>query len=840
MRAATAAAVLIALSAPEPAAAQQLRPAGTGGIAALERALVSAARNARVLVIAAHPDDEDTELLTLLSRGHGVDVAYLSLTRGEGGQNLIGPELGELLGVIRSGELVAARSVDGGRQFFTRAFDFGFSRSLEEAQRFWPRDSILADVLRVIRRFRPQVLVSVWTGTPRDGHGQHQYAGWIAREAFELLRDSAWGPRKLYRTTRFDTAGTSLSIPSGTVDPIEGRSYLQLAMASRSLHRSQDMGQLQRLGPSAARLGLIAVKGEQPPGTDALFSGVDTSLAPSLRRYAALIDSARSMLAPRRVGSVLPVLLRALQELRRNADSAFRAAKEPLLTEAVLAAASIIVDATADDGRVAAGETVRTGVRVWNAGSARVRLLRSSIAAPPGWGVARTGSGESPDGGPAFFTAGNVPVVEFAVTAPADAEPSTPYFLRRPLAGALYDWSSVAESLWGEPFDPPLLQAAVDLEVDGVPLTVRREVVHRFNDQAQGEIRRPLMVVPRVGVSVTPELIVWPARGALARTVTVELAHGERGRSEGTVRLDLPPGWPPVTPTPFVLEGEDTRRSVSFEVRVPGRLAPGSYSIGVVAVTGADTSRQAVRVADYPHIRPVAVAQQAAVRLEVVDLALPSTRHIGYVRGASDAVPEALTAVGLPVRLLGAADLERGDLSALDVIVIGSRAYETEPALVAANGRLLDWVRAGGRLVVQYQQYQFVRGNFAPLPLRIAQPHDRVTDETAPVVLLEPDHRMFTMPNRLTPADWAGWVQERGLYFAREWDPGYRALLETGDNGARLRGGLLVASVGRGTYVYTGLAFFRQLPAGVPGAFRLFMNMLEGEGTEGRGGSGPP
>jgi hypothetical protein len=231
-------------------------------------------------------------------------------------------------------------------------------------------------------------------------------------------------------------------------------------------------------------------------------------------------------------------------------------------------------------------------------------------------------------------------------------------------------------------------------------------------------------------------------------------------------------------------------------------------------------------VVDYPHIRPVAYVTSAAVRVVAADLALPNLRHVGYVRGAADAVPEMLASVGFPVTLLGPADLERGDLSGYDVIVIGSRAYETDSALVANNGRLLDYARAGGRLLVQYQQYQFVRGNFAPFPLRIAQPHDRVTDETSPVRPLEPGSALFHAPNEIGDADWRGWVQERGLYFAHDWDPAYRPLLEMGDNGERLGGGLLAARLGQGLYVYTGIAFFRQLPAGVPGAYRLLANLL--------------
>ncbi len=817
-----------------PVSAQQLGPAGTGGLGALDRALQRLTQNKRVLVIAAHPDDEDTELLTLLGRGLGVDAAYLSLSRGEGGQNLIGSELGELLGLIRTGELLAARGVDGGRQYFTRAFDFGFSKSLAESERFWPRDSLLADAVRIARRFRPQIIVSIFTGTPRDGHGQHQMAGVIARQLFETLRDSTWGPVKLYRATRFDTAGTTVRLPSSIIDPIEGRSLFQLAMASRSLHRSQDMGQLQRVGPSQARLGLLDSRAGSGAGPgDGLFAGADTSLAPGLARYAVLVDSARALLGPRRQARVVPLLADALAELRRRAPPEFRAAKEPLLEEAIADAADVIVDASADDGRVVPGQRLNVAVTVWNAGGGPVGINAATLRAPRGWRVDSLGADVAADGsGPAFLSVGRVPQHRFAVTPPPTEPLTEPYFLVRPRRGALYDWSAAPDSLRGEPFQPAPLVALVTLDIAGQHVVVRREVSWRYNDQGLGEVRRPLAVVPAVGVTVTPEVLVWPIAGDAARTVTVELTHGVRGAgTTGELRLELPPGWPAVAPLRFALEGEETRRAYTFEVRAPRGLAPGSYEIAAVATADGRRHDRVALVLDYPHIRPMPHAVTATVRVTAAPLALPTARRIGYVRGASDLVPEALAAVGAAVHVFTAAELERGDLSAYDVIVIGSRAYETDPALVANNGRLLDWARAGGRLIVQYQQYAFVRGGFAPFPLRINQPHDRVTDEEAPMNILEPGHPLFLSPNPIGEADWAGWVQERGLYFAREWDQAYRPLLATGDGADRLRGGLLVAPLGRGLYVYTGLAFFRQLPAGVPGALKLFLNLLSLEPT---------
>ncbi len=830
--------VLLALCATSPLAAQQLTPPGTGGVVALDRMLARLAQDRRVLIVGAHPDDEDTEFITLLSRGLGIEVAYLSLSRGEGGQNLIGPELGEALGLIRTGELLAARSEDGGRQFFTSAFDFGFSKSLEETERFWPREVLRADMLRVVRRFRPQVMAMVFTGTPRDGHGQHQMSGVLAREVFAALRDSAWGPRKLFLSARFDTARTSLVLPSAGLDGATGRSYFQIAMASRSLHRSQDMGQLQLLGPSVTRLTLVEdlTRGDQrtsaaAPGADGavdqLFAGIDTRLPPALGRYAALIDSARGALTPRSISRALPFLARALDELRRAAPPALLSAKLPLLEEAIAAAGEVVVDAAADDGAAVPGQALSLRLAAWGAGTTAVRVVDAGVDAPEGWRVTPRGAALAPDGAvPTFLRIGRIPIHAFTVEVPEQAPLSTPYFLVRPRAGALYDWSAAPDGLRGEPLDPPLLKGWMRLVVGGATIRIEREVSYRFRDQASGEVRRPVSVVPAVGVSVSPDVLVWAVDDPRPRVVTVELTHGARTPTSGELRLELPVGWPEAAPQRFTLEEEGARRAFTFHVSAPPRLRPGTFAINAVATSGTQRFDRASVQVDYPHIRPMTYATTAAVRVEATPLSLPPLRSVGYVRGASDLVPEALRMVGVPVTVLSAADLERGDLSRFDVIVIGSRAYETEPALVASNGRLLDYARAGGRVLVQYQQYQFEAGGFAPFRLTMARPHDRVTDETSPVTVLEPNSPAFRTPNAIGAADWDGWVQERGLYFAHEWDPAYRPLLEMGDGAERLRGGLLVARVGRGLYTYTGISFFRELPAGVPGAYRLFLNLL--------------
>jgi len=859
----------------------QLEPPSTGGIAALDRELGMLGHYRRVLVIGAHPDDEDTELLTVLVRGMGAEAAYLSLNRGEGGQNLIGPELGEALGLIRTEELLAARRLDGARQYFTRAYDFGYSKTLDETWQQWPRDTVLKDVVRIIRRFRPQVVVSIFSGTPRDGHGQHQAAGWAAREAFavagdstrfpELAREeglSSWNPLRLYRSARFDTAATTLVLEGGVLDPIVGKSYHQIAMAGRSLHRSQDMGQLQRIGPSLVRLALIedrtTASRDSAPG---LFTGIDTTLEAmprregmagigkeARRRFAARVDSARKALRPGGLPTVEALLTRAEQDLYPAADDGrahllFSTIEDSdqhrHLDRAMAMAAGLVLDAVAADDRVVVGQTVPVEVSLWNAGPDTVRV-DGGVVPSALWHVEGDQQAEMtlPPGG---FRRGSVTVV------PDSAAPiTTPYFLRRPRQGNLYDWSATTAVERGEPFGPPdPVARLVRLDAAG---DLSREVSFRVNDQALGEVRRPLEVVPRVDVKLDPATDLWSLTSAEPHRFTVTLTHGAQDTTVGTVRLQLPSGWPAMRAQPFRLAGQDERETFVFTLRLPRGAAPGTATIRAQALDSAGRDyATGVYTVDYPHIRPRSYAREALAEVHLTSLTPPRLTAVGYVRGASDRVPEALQRAGIPVTVLDHRTLERGDLDRFDAIVVGPRAYETDSVLVEYNARLLDYVRRGGLALVQYQQHQFFEGGYAPLPMtvggrplrleddttagpggttraRSAAPpvsHDRVTDETAPVTPVDPADPVLRRPNRITEEDWEGWIQERGLYFARSWDSGYRPVLETHDPGeAPLTGGLLVARVGKGTYVYTGLSFFRQLPAGVPGAFRLFSNLL--------------
>ena len=850
----------------------QLEPPSTGGVVVLEHQLRMLGHYKRVLVIGAHPDDEDTELLTILVRGEGAEAAYLSLNRGEGGQNAIGPELGEPLGLLRTEELLAARRLDGARQFFTRAYDFGFSKTQEETWTHWPRDSVLEDVVRIVRRFRPQIVVSIFSGTPRDGHGQHQAAGWAAQEAFRLAGDptrfpqlareglAPWTPLKLYRSTRFDSAATTLLLQGGMLDSAVGKSYHQIAMEGRSLHRSQDMGQLQRIGPSVVRLALLQDRTGR--GGAGLWSGIDTTLAglaaagKSGDREPAPWDSlSRAIEEFRRTGQpalagTLDRFAASLPETRTQGSTRIALASAEAwdqltrIQHAIQLASAVVCDAVADDQRVVPGQVLHIAASCWNAGSRPVSVPLVVVRGSPTWPGVR----ESRDG--TSLAPGAVANWTFDVAIPDTATPSHPYFLAQPRNSDLYVWPSGPSGLLGDPFEEPLLTAEFGSDVEP------REVTFRFRDQTSGEVRRPVTVVPRVDVKVDPDTLVWPASaaGAAARKFTVTLLHGSRDTTTGTVRLRAPAGWTVSDGRRFTLTREDETQSFVFDVRPPAGVRPGTVTLRAEAESAGGPYDVGVFPVDYPHIRPRGFTRPAEAVLHVAPLALPRLARVGYVRGAADRVPEALLSVGVPVTLLDAGALERSDLSRYDAIVIGSRAYETEPALPRYNGRLLDYVRRGGLLLVQYQQYAFFSGGYAPYPMTVAgqalrlEPvartgtgatttpprpatapisHERVTDENAPVQVLRPTDPVFRTPNRIGPDDWKGWVQERGLYFAHSWDQAYHPLLETHDPGeGRLEGGLLVARAGKGTYVYTGLSFFRQLPAGVPGAYRLFANLL--------------
>ena len=866
-----------------PQALAQLAPPTTGGITALEEALRPLGVYKRLLIIGAHPDDEDTELLTLAVRMHGAEAAYLSLNRGEGGQNLIGPELGEGLGLIRTEELLAARRIDGARQFFTRAYDFGYSKSIEDTWHHWPRDSILKDVVRIVRRFRPQVIVSVFSGTPSDGHGQHQAAGWAAHEAFRVAGDSTvfpelfaeegfrpWSPVKLYRSARFDRRSTTLRISGGALDPVVGQSYHQIAMRSRSQHRSQDMGRLQGMGPSEIRLALSEDRSGTDRGGDGLFAGVRTefpfllsgiggdqqTLKRLLAQYVDRVANAKAVPRPDSLEALGDSLALAWSDLVALMDEVVSASTGAIgtlvppvlhdqsrhLAEAIRVARGAVFDVYVDRSHSVPGDSLVLTLLSWNTSAKPAGLTM--------WPQQRVGVlSQARTSGGSVVGAGEVDTVTVELL--PDRLAINPYFLQASRDGAMYRWLApvgVSDrglfSVYGLPFGPAPVRGAFTVLLDRGSLTFHREASYRYRDQASGEVRRPVVILPRLDVILEPRNTVLQVGGE-PRQFTITVTNNTGSVATGEIEPEVPSGWPRVSAQAFRLE-PGSRVTFSFSVAVPDGLETGTFRIGAVARSDDGTEyRLGVVTVDYPHIHARTFSRDAISTVKLALLEIPDMTMVGYIRGAADRVPEALWDVGLPLTIIDDAMLAQGDLSRFDAIVVGSRAYEVNETLVRHNDRLLEYARAGGLLLVQYQQYQFFDGGYAPFPMSVGgrplvadgrtsigarqgrNSHDRVADETAAVLLLDPDNPVVSQPNALTDADWDDWVQERGLYFARSWDTAYQTALEMHDPGeGPLEGSVLVADVGDGRYIYTGISFFRQLPAGVPGAYRLFMNML--------------
>jgi LmbE family N-acetylglucosaminyl deacetylase len=794
-RLAAVAASLVSAAISRPVAAQT-GGAGTGGVARLAQERLLAGNWRRVLMIGAHPDDEDTELITILARGMGIETAYLSLTRGDGGQNLIGPELGEMLGVLRTEELASARKIDGGLQFFTRAFDFGFSKTAEESLRLWNGDSVLKDMVRIIRRFRPQVIVSVWQGTPADGHGHHVASGILSLQAYHAAGDSTrfpelrreglapWQPSKFYRSAGRGggAAAATLTFNGGVIDPATGLSLRQLAARSRSQHRSQNQGNFEDLGQSRTGVRLEERVATITGKDDSLFAGIAPEAVDRPDRHAA---------------------------------------------EARLIEAGIVLDATTNDDEVTPGQVLPVTLTAWNTGH-DTAFIRFAMV--PHGGFTSRGD-RCPQEGERPVAPGELFSCDYATTVTDHAMPTMPYYLHYARVGSLYQWGGANVDVLGEPSEPPLEASFRFSFVRGTmgrdAMMVTREVAARFRDPVLGEVRKPVMIVQPIAVDIQPSQMLWPL-GTRTRPFKVQMEHLARDSADATVSLTVPDGWKttPLQRVHFSREGE--RTVATFTVTAPINVRAGEYQIAAEVISGHDTLDTGLYRIRYPHIRDRNLVTAAQARVVVADVKFPQLATIGYVRGGGDQVPEAMIYAGLHIEMLTGDALERGSLDRFKVIVIGPRAYEADESLVHAHPRLMRWLDAGGTLIIQYEQRPYMLGGFPPRPLTFVQPtQSRVTDETAAVTFLAPKHPVVRWPNIIGPDDFKDWVQERGLDYPSQHDAVWTPIFSMHDpNEQPLDGGLLIAKVGKGTAVYTGLAFHRQLPAIIPGAWRLWANIL--------------
>jgi LmbE family N-acetylglucosaminyl deacetylase len=847
-------------------------PVEERGATALGDLMEGLGNSARVLVIGAHPDDEDTQLIAWLAKGRHVETAYLSLTRGDGGQNLIGNELGPLLGMIRTQELLAARRIDGGHQYFTRAYDFGFSKNAQETFTHWAHDSVLKDVVTVIRAFRPQVIISVWSGTPADGHGHHQASGILAREAFDAAADTvrfpasttgdmpAWTPSKFYRDRAYrGTAGATLRFNVGEYSTVLGRSYAEIAGESRSQHLSQGMGQLQPRGARMDAVTLEASRVSQANGAPeaGLFQGMDTTWArfaslqlpaqaraaldsiPAARaaaRDAERLTDTRAMVAPlarfvRLANQVsdglgctaLPVGSPATRQhvcegaLGDLAASLLTA--ERTGTAALLDAAHVQIEATASRELIAERDSVPVTVRVYDQGAAPVTIQAASIA----------GDNPSPA---APITIAPDSSASLTLAYHAGTVPSEPWWLLRPRRGDMFDIADIP----GTPapfYDMVIGEDAVrssgvrvTLGVDGnaIPVNVY-PIVYRYADPASGEVRRPISVVPEISLLLEHELEYARANAPFDRTVRVYLYSAATSPRGVDVKLLLPNGLTADSAVRHVIIAPRSSADVYFRVR--GTLPAGQHRLSAIAASNGRLFQTGFIPVEYPHIQPQRYYRAATEVIQAVPVTYASTMRVGYIQGVGDNVEPMLTQLGINVTHIAPSSLPRLDLSRFTTIVVGTRAFAANDTLMANVGKLLAFARAGGTLVEQYGQNEMMQPGVMPYPITLARPAARVTDENAPVHVLDPASPLLNTPNRISQADFANWVQERATYMPSTFDPAYHAILEMNDPGEPPNdAAILVARLGRGTFVYTTLSFFRQLPATNPGAARLFVNLL--------------
>ena len=863
--------LVLALLAPTLLVAPRFLPAQDRGAAALGELVSGLGMSARVLMIGAHPDDEDTPLIAWLARGRHADVAYLSLTRGDGGQNLIGNELGEALGVIRTEELLAARRIDGGTQYFTRAYDFGFSKNAEETLQHWNRDSILGDVVRVVRLFRPHIIVPVFSGTPRDGHGHHQVSGILGREVFDAAMDTvrfpvrsfggAWTPLKLYGSRRFAPDQATLRINVGEYSPLLGRTYAEIAAESRSQHKSQGFGAVQRKGvvwSYVARERSRVNEGTSPSSERSIFEGIDTTLArlkgeataqrpaargsrstsPSPEAVARMaIDSmiagigtlqrSVSLVRPARM---VPALARIVYWTGQVGDSLtadHRSSLESVHERAERALALAAgIDAEAFVGRetLAPGDTMAFEFTIYNQGETAAAVAHWSVG---GSGLTTGGAMRQP-----VALASDSALRHGGMLVAVD-DPTRPRWLRAPRVGDQFVPSCidracttrrVEDVLMATPEAPPLATGTVRIG-DRAYVTVEAPIVNRRGDPVLGDVRRGLQVVPAISVMLDREVEYAVANAVFDRGIRVHLRPGGPSAREARVMLRLPAG----------LSADSASRSVALagapmtvEFRVRGRLTPGRHTISAVAESEGISYSVGYVQLEYDHITPQRLYRDATIAIEAVDVVVPpALRRVAYIPGVGDNVAPMLSQLGLAVTVVDPAEIARTDFSSYDAVVVGTRAYESRPELVASNAQLLEYVRNGGTMVAQYGQYEMQRPGIMPYPITLSRPQQRVTLEDAPVRILRPEHRLLSAPNRISDRDFEGWVQERSLYMPVQFDERYTSLLAMNDPGEEPNeGAVLIAPYGRGTYVYTTLSLFRQLPAGVPGPARLFVNML--------------
>src|SRR5437773_1997438 len=780
----------------------------------------------RVLYIAAHPDDENTNLMAFWANGSLYETAYLSITRGDGGQNLIGPELRERLGVIRTEELLAARRLDHAQQFFSRAVDFGFSKTAEETLRIWDHEKILSDAVWVIRKFRPDVVVTRFSPEDHLTHGHHTASAILAQEAFSASGDpnrfpeqlafvKPWRPARLVwntspfffsnRNLPFDPTGL-IVLEAGGYNPLLGKAYTEIAAASLSMHKSQGVGSPPRRGARKEYFKLL----EGQPMTSALFEGIDTnwSRVANSESVAAKIRQIISEFHPADPAASVPELLELRQPLSSLKDDGWVTEKEAELDRIIAACLGLHVEASTTNENITPGQTAAIKLEAINRCNIPVTL--QEVRFPLSGDLTRIDAALPPN---------ELVTKDLSCRIPENTPYSQPYWLRKP--GTLGTFAVDDQQLIGLPENPPNLPVEIVLQINEQELRYTLDGKYRMVDPVAGELRRSLVIAPPVFTKIGDGALVFPTNQPKPVAVHVTAATGP---VKGELKLAAPSGWRVDPPSVLIdLKGANAETVSTFTVKPPDQNSGGMLR-AIVSIDGRDYSFERVRIS-YPHIGVQTLMPPAEVKLVRADIRKKGDL-IGYIPGAGDDVPESLQEIGYSVKILTESDITAKNLAQFSAVVLGIRAYNTQERIENWLPELFAYVKAGGVVIAQYNTLAELKTEqLGPYPLEISR--DRVTDENAEVRILAPDHPLMNTPNKITSKDFQGWVQERGLYFPKTWDPAWTAILSSNDSKEKpLDGGLLVAKSGKGFFIYTSYSWFRQLPAGVPGAYRLVANML--------------
>ncbi|MFD2514406.1 PIG-L deacetylase family protein [Pontibacter locisalis] len=780
-----------------------------------------------VLYVAAHPDDENTRLIAYMANEKLYNTGYLSVTRGDGGQNLVGPEIREGLGIIRTQELLQARRTDGGRQFFTRANDFGYSKDSEETFNIWDKEQVLADMVWTIRKFRPDVMITRFPPDERAGHGQHAASAILAEEAFSAAADpkrfpeqlkyvEVWQPKRLLWNTGVWSFGSQtefdkyvdqlLKVDVGVYNPLLGKSYGEIAAESRSMHKSQGFGASGSRGTSLEYL--QHTKGDK--AAKDLFEGINTSWSrvKGGEKVEKLFQQAIDSYDPTKPAAVVPTLIAAKKELHKLPDSYWKRVKMEELQDVMQNVMGLYLEVVASDYAAAPGEPVNLQVEAINRSSVPVSVISISYGfASKDTTINKQLQNNEP------FKYGQM------ITLPAGLTASQPYWLKK--AGTLGMFAVEDQQEVGMPENAPAARVTFNLDVAGEPLQVTVPVVYKRTDPVEGEVYRPFVVTPPVFVNIKENVYMFADQEPKQVQVLVKAGKAD---ITGKVQLQLPKGWraEPAS-VPFNLKNKGAEQNIIFTVYPP--KGQQETEVQAIATVEGKTYTHGLNEINYSHIPSQVTFPDAKAKVVKLDLK-KSGQKIGYVMGAGDDVPTSLQQIGYDVTMLKDEDMRLKYLQQFDAIILGVRAYNTVDRLKHYQPTLMEYVKSGGNLIVQYNtNHSLVLQNVGPYPLKLSR--DRVTVEGAEVRLLKPDHPILNTPNKITKKDFEGWVQERGLYFPNEWSREYEAILSSNDPGEPARdGGLLVAKYGKGNYIYTGYSWFRELPAGVPGAYRLFANMI--------------